>query len=68
MVVGNALAGVLEVRRALKRPRTDQEDNINTDLREKVFGRCGVDWSATGWGQTSGSCVNKVMNTPVPRN
>jgi hypothetical protein len=34
--------GKLEVRRPLGRPRSRWEDNVKIDLRERVFGDCGL--------------------------
>jgi hypothetical protein len=46
--VGSALVGVLEGKRALYALELIKRIMFNTDLRERGFGRCGVDWSATG--------------------
>jgi hypothetical protein len=44
----NILVGKHDQKRTLLRPRRRWEDNIRTNLREKVWERCGMDSSGSG--------------------
>jgi hypothetical protein len=46
----NVLDGKPEGKRPLGRPKRSWEDNIRTDLREIVWGRCGLEPSGSGEG------------------
>jgi hypothetical protein len=50
------LIGKLEVRRPLERYRHRWKDNIRLNIREIVWGRCGLDESGTGLGPVADSC------------
>jgi hypothetical protein len=54
--VYRVLVGKPEGKRPLERPRRRWEDGIKMDLREIVWGGCGVDSRGSGWGPVVGCC------------
>jgi hypothetical protein len=50
------LVGKPEGKRPVGRPRRRWADNIKIDLLEIGWGRCGPDWSSSGYGQVESSC------------
>jgi hypothetical protein len=50
------LVGKPEGKKPLGRPRRKWLDNIKMDLLEIGLGRCGLDWSSSGYGQVESSC------------